>query len=294
MMRTFFRHVSESLKSIKRNGLMSFASVSAVTITLFMVGTFLAVILNVTKLAEDIANNVNVTVFVETKTPEKEVKEVGKQLEKLAHVKDVQFSSRDEQLKNLTKSYGEEFNVFDEDTNPLNDAYIVSADEPENVKAVTQAAEKIKNVEKADYGGDYSDKVVKISKAIRKWGIIGSVVSLFIAIFLISNTIRITIMTRRREIQIMRLVGAKNSFIRWPFFLEGAWIGVLGAVVPTLVTIFGYRKIFGYLNRELLKVGYSLVTPGDLIPQVILTMLVVGILIGSLGSVLSMRRFLKI
>ncbi len=152
----------------------------------------------------------------------------------------------------------------------------------------------IKNVEKADYGGDYSDKVVKISEGVRKWGIIGSIVLLFIAIFLISNTIRITIMTRRREIQIMRLVGAKNSFIRWPFFLEGAWIGVLGAIVPILVTIFGYQKLFSYLNRELLKVGYTLVTPGNLIPQVIGTMLVVGIFIGSLGSVLSMRRFLKV
>lgn len=294
MIRTFFRHVWESIKSIKRNGWMSFASISAVTITLLLVGAFLAVILNVTKLADDIANNVNVTVFVETNTPEEDVTKVGAELEKLAHVESVKFSSKDEQLENLVKTFGDAFNLFDGDNNPLGDAYFVQADKPANVKAVQEAAEKVPNVEKADYGGDFSDKVFTISENVRKWGIVASIVLLFVAIFLISNTIRITIMTRKREIQIMRLVGAKNGYIRWPFFLEGAWVGILGSVVPILVMVFGYEKVFVVLNRDLMKTGYSLMTPENLVPQVIILMLVIGVLIGSIGSILSMRRFLKI
>lgn len=273
---------------------MTFASVFAVTITLLLVGVFLGVILNVTKLAEDIANNVNVTVYVETNTDEAGVDQVEKDLESLDHVASVAFSSKDEQLANLTSAYGDSFNLFEGDANPLRDAYIVEADKPENVKKVQEAAEKITNVEKADYGGDFSDKVFSIAQGVRTWGVGGSIVLLLVAIFLISNTIRITIMTRKREIQIMRLVGAKNGYIRWPFFFEGAWIGVLGSVVPILVTIFGYRKIFGQFNRELIKLGYSLMTPDEMVPQVIILMVVVGVLIGSLGSVLSMRRFLKI
>ncbi|MGX7200144.1 permease-like cell division protein FtsX [Enterococcus nangangensis] len=294
MIRTFFRHIWESIKSLKRNGWMTFASVFAVTITLLLVGVFLGVILNVTKLAEDIANNVNVTVYVETNTDEAGVDQVEKDLENLDHVTSVAFSSKDEQLANLTSAYGDSFNLFEGDANPLRDAYIVEADKPENVKKVQEAAEKITNVEKADYGGDFSDKVFSIAQGVRTWGVGGSIVLLLVAIFLISNTIRITIMTRKREIQIMRLVGAKNGYIRWPFFFEGAWIGVLGSVVPILVTIFGYRKIFGQFNRELIKLGYSLMTPDEMVPQVIILMVVVGVLIGSLGSVLSMRRFLKI
>lgn len=294
MIRTFFRHIWESVKSLKRNGWMTFASVFAVTITLLLVGVFLGVILNVTKLAEDIANNVNVTVYVETNTDEAGVDQVEKDLESLDHVASVAFSSKDEQLANLTSAYGDSFNLFEGDANPLRDAYIVEADKPENVKKVQEAAEKITNVEKADYGGDFSDKVFSIAQGVRTWGVGGSIVLLLVAIFLISNTIRITIMTRKREIQIMRLVGAKNGYIRWPFFFEGAWIGVLGSVVPILVTIFGYRKIFGQFNRELIKLGYSLMTPDEMVPQVIILMVVVGVLIGSLGSVLSMRRFLKI
>ncbi|WP_071131137.1 permease-like cell division protein FtsX [Enterococcus timonensis] len=294
MFRTFFRHIWESFKSIRRNGWMSFASISAVTITLLLVGAFLAIILNVTKLADDIANNVNVTVFVETKTAETDVEVVGTELEKINHVESVEFSSKDDQLKNLTESYGDAFNVFDGDTNPLRDAYIVSADEPGNVKEVQEAAEEIPNVEQADYGGDFSDQVFNISSSVQKWGLIGTVILLVVAIFLISNTIRITIMTRKREIQIMRLVGAKNGYIRWPFFLEGAWVGILGAVVPVLAMVFGYDKIFTLFNRDLMKTGYSLMAPGDLVPQVIILMVITGAVIGSLGSVLSMRRFLKI
>lgn len=294
MIRTFFRHVWESIKSIKRNGWMSFASISAVTITLLLVGAFLAVILNVTKLADDIANNVNVTVFVETNTPKAEVTKVGEELKKISHVESVKFSSKDEQLKNLVKTFGDAFNLFDGDNNPLGDAYFVQADKPADVKAVQKAAEKIPNVEKADYGGDFSDKVFTISENVKKWGIVASIVLLFVAIFLISNTIRITIMTRKREIQIMRLVGAKNSYIRWPFFLEGAWVGILGSIVPILVMVFGYEKVFVVLNRDLMKSGYSLMTPGQLVPQVIILMLIIGVIIGSVGSILSMRRFLKI
>lgn len=294
MIKTFFRHFWESLKSVKRNGWMSFASISAVTITLLLVGIFLTVILNVTKLADDVAHNVNVTVFLETKTTPKEMEDIEEELQQIHHVKHVEFSSKDDQLQNLTKAYGNAFNVFEGDANPLRDAYILQAAKPEDVKKVKQAAETIANVEQADYGGDFSDKVVKLSSTVKKWGLIGSVILLVVAIFLISNTIRLTIVTRKREIQIMRLVGAKNGFIRWPFFLEGAEIGLLGSLVPIAVVYFGYTQLFTIINRDLMKSGYSLLAPHTLIPQLIVLMAVIGILIGSLGSVISMRRFLKI
>ena len=273
---------------------MTFASVSAVTITLALVGVFIAVILNVTKLAEDIANNISITVYVETNTEQKDMDAVEASLDKINNVSSVTFSSKDDQLKKLTSVYGDSFNLFDGDANPLRDVYVVEADKPENVKDVSKAAAKLPNVEKADYGGDFSDKVFGIAKTVKTWGVGASIVLLFVAIFLISNTIRITIMTRKHEIQIMRLVGAKNSFIRWPFFFEGAWIGILGAIVPILATIFGYDKIYQMFNGEVIKMGYSLMAPNDLIPVVIVLMIVTGVVIGSVGSVLSMRRFLKI
>ncbi|WP_285696146.1 FtsX-like permease family protein, partial [Enterococcus hirae] len=128
---------------------------------------------------------------------------------------------------------------------------------------------------------------------VRTWGLAAAALLLFIAMFLISNTIRITILSRQKEIQIMRLVGAKNGYIRWPFFLEGGWIGLIGAIIPVLLITFGYQEVFRMLNPSLLRSHYSLIQPQDIVWKINALMAGIGIIIGSLGSIISMRRFLK-
>lgn len=294
MIRTFFRHMLESIKSLKRNGWMTVASVSAVTITLSLVGVFMAVIFNATKLAEDIENNVDVSVFIEYGTKQPETDALEAELNKLDNVKNVKFSSADDELEKIKKTMGSEWDLFDEDSNPLYDVFVVSTTEPKLTKEVAKDAGELPNVYKADYGGLESEKIFNIADIVKTWGLAAAVLLLFVAMFLISNTIRITIISRQREIQIMRLVGAKNGYIRWPFFLEGGWIGLIGAIIPVLLIIFGYGKAYQILNPILLRSNYSMVTPGDLGFKIALMMVLVGFLIGSLGSVLSMRRFLKV
>ncbi|HIX69252.1 MULTISPECIES: permease-like cell division protein FtsX [Enterococcus] len=294
MIRTFFRHMLESIKSLKRNGWMTVASVSAVTITLSLVGVFMAVIFNATKLAEDIENNVDVSVFIEYGTKQPEIDALEAELNKLDNVKNVKFSSADDELEKIKKTMGSEWDLFDEDSNPLYDVFVVSTTEPKLTKEVAKDAGELPNVYKADYGGLESEKIFNIADIVKTWGLAAAVLLLFVAMFLISNTIRITIISRQREIQIMRLVGAKNGYIRWPFFLEGGWIGLIGAIIPVLLIIFGYGKAYQILNPILLRSNYSMVTPGDLGFKIALMMVLVGFLIGSLGSVLSMRRFLKV
>lgn len=294
MIRTFFRHMLESIKSLKRNGWMTVASVSAVTITLSLVGVFMAVIFNATKLAEDIENNVDVSVFIEYGTKQPEIDALEAELNKLDNVKNVKFSSADDELEKIKKTMGSEWDLFDEDSNPLYDVFVVSTTEPKLTKDVAKDAGELPNVYKADYGGLESEKIFNIADIVKTWGLAAAVLLLFVAMFLISNTIRITIISRQREIQIMRLVGAKNGYIRWPFFLEGGWIGLIGAIIPVLLIIFGYGKAYQILNPILLRSNYSMVTPGDLGFKIALMMVLVGFLIGSLGSVLSMRRFLKV
>ena len=173
----------------------------------------------------------------------------------------------------------------------------MSATEPQYVKDITktaQSSEYSKVVHKATYGEDLSDKIFGIAEGVRTWGLVGSGLLLFVAMFLISNTIRITILSREREIQIMRLVGAKNGYIRWPFFLEGGWIGLFGSALPVALIILGYPEIYRMLNPILLRSNYSLLEPGVLMFQVSGALILIGITIGSLGSIISMRRFLKI
>ncbi|OJG20053.1 cell division ABC transporter permease FtsX [Enterococcus canis] len=284
----------ESIKSLKRNGWMTIASISAVTITLTLVGIFLGVILNATKLAHDIEKDVTVSVFVDIGTSDAETKALAAQLEKIPNVESVKFSSKDQELKKIQDVMGDAWNLFEGDSNPLYDKYEVAATQPEDTKKVAEAADELPNVFRADYGGVSSDRIFKLAETVRTWGLGAAILLLFVAMFLISNTIRITILSRQREIQIMRLVGAKNGFIRWPFFLEGAWIGLLGAIVPILIVTFGYQQVYTMVNPELLRSNYALLRPDDFLWQVNLLIAVIGMVIGSLGSTISMRRFLKI
>lgn len=294
MTRNFFRHIFESLKSLRRNGWMTVASVSAVTITLILVGIFLSVIMNVTYLAKNIENDVDVAVYVQIGTSDADMKNLEKELTDIPHVDKVRFSSKQEQYNELVEKFGSAWKIFDEDENPLYNVFILEAENPDQVKQIQKEASKLANVERADYGGASSDKIFKIADAIKKWGFGASILLLFVAIFLISNTIRITIISRQREIQIMKLVGARNGFIRWPFFLEGGWIGLIGAIIPILLVSFGYRQVYFLMTRSLITTNLALLPPRQLIPQVDLLMVGIGFVIGSLGSILSMRRFLKI
>lgn len=309
MIRNFFRHLWESIKSLKRNVWMTVASVSSVTITLTLVGVFAAVLLNVERIATGIENNIQINVYLDvdsTDSSETTTNEAGEtvandsyhqvydQISKVSGVESVTYSSKDEQLEKLQEAYGDDWTLFDGDSNPLQDVYIVEADSPSDVKKVAKKIANIEGVESVDYGGSNSDQLFSIAKFIRTWGFAGTILLVVVAIFLISNTIRMTIMSRQRDIEIMRLVGAKNSYIRGPFFFEGAWVGLLGAIVPSIIIYFAYKTVYSSVNPQFEVQGLSLYPIDTFLPLVIGGMFLVGIIIGALGSVISMRRYLKI
>lgn len=293
MIKTFFSHIFESIKSLKRNGWMTIASASAVTITLILVGIFMSIIFNATKLARDVEGNVTVSVFIDIGTSKQDIHNLKTKLSNLPNVESISYSNKDQQLKRIQKQMGSAWNLFEGDSNPLYDVYYIQAKEPTDTKGIAKQAEKMPNVFKANYGGVSSDKIFRIAATVRTWGLAAAILLLFVAVFLISNTIRITILSRKREIHIMRLVGAKNGFIRWPFFLEGAWIGLFGAIIPVVILTIGYQQFYNIFNPQLLRSNYSLLKPENFVMKIDVLMVFIGMLIGSLGSVISMRRFLK-
>lgn len=291
---TFKRHVIESLKSLKRNGWMSIAAFSAVTVTLLLVGILLSILMNVNKVASDIENDVQVRVLINRGTTKKQEQKLKENLEDLNYVGKIKFSSKAQELKNVIGSYGKEFKLFGGDDNPLNDVFVVSAKKPEQTVKIAKAAQKMKYVYDAKYGGASAKKLFSIVDNIQKWGIGISLLLLFVAVFLISNTIRITILSRKNEIAIMRLVGATNGFIRWPFILEGAWTGLFGAIIPIVVVNFGYMWLYKVISASLASTGYHLLSPGVFLVQIDSLLIFIGIVIGAIGSGVSMRRFLRI
>ena len=287
---------------------MTFASVSMVTFTLTLLGIFAGVLMNVTRITTAAENNIKINVYLDYGSTDnsKTKKDAGgatvdngdyhkiyDQIKSISGVKSVTYSSKEEQLKKVQEQYGSD--VFDDQyKDSLQDAYIVQTTSPAKVKSVNTAIKKIEGVDTTNYGGVDSDRLFNIAKLIRVWGLAGTAVLIVIAIFLISNTIRMTIMARKRDIEIMRLVGAKNSYIRGPFFFEGAWVGLLGAIIPSLIIYFGYTYIYNTANAQLQLDGMSLYPTNLFFPAVIGGLFIIGIIIGSLGAVLSMRRYLKI
>ncbi|OZS30370.1 cell division ABC transporter permease FtsX [Streptococcus pneumoniae] len=308
MISRFFRHLFEALKSLKRNGWMTVAAVSSVMITLTLVAIFASVIFNTAKLATDIENNVRVVVYIRkdvednSQTIEKEGQTVTNNdyhkvydsLKNMSTVKSVTFSSKEEQYEKLTEIMGDNWKIFEGDANPLYDAYIVEANTPNDVKTIAEDAKKIEGVSEVQDGGANTERLFKLASFIRVWGLGIAALLIFIAVFLISNTIRITIISRSREIQIMRLVGTKNSYIRGPFLLEGAFIGLLGAIAPSVLVFIVYQIVYQSVNKSLVGQNLSMISPDLFSPLMIALLFVIGVFIGSLGSGISMRRFLKI
>lgn len=302
------KHFIESLKSLKRNGWMTIAAVSSVMITLTLVGLFASVIINTAKLASDLENNVRINVYlradstdaVETlvndqgqTVPNPDYRKVYNQIMALPNVEKIDYSDKTEQLEKLTSTLGDTWQLFSGDANPLYDAYIIDTTDPQSVKSVGKAIAAIDGVSEVRDGEVETERIFKLSAMIRTWGLAATGLLLFTAIFLISNTIRITIISRSREIQIMRLVGAKNSYIRGPFLLEGAWVGLLGAIVPSFLIYFLYDMAFAAMQKTLETQNLSLIPIKIFVPAMIGGLFLIGITIGALGSTISMRRFLK-
>lgn len=292
-LRTVKRHFREGLKNSWRNSWMTIASVGAVTTTLILVATFLALMMNLNHVASNLEDDVEVKVLVDLTATEEETIELGEDLAEIDNVESVVFSSRDEELQALVSSMGDIWGAY-EDDNPLNDAFIVRATDPHDTIEIAEEIADFNQVERVNYGQDVVQNLFRFNQYARNIGLVLILALVFTAIFLISNTIKITIMARRKEIEIMKLVGATNWFIRWPFFVEGLLLGVLGSVLPITLLISGYY----FLDQNIESVNqFSFI---EILPfnpfvwQLSFLVLAIGACIGVWGSVMSVRKFLKV
>lgn len=293
---TFRRHLREGSKNIFRNGWMTVASIGAVTTTLILVGVFLALVMNLNEMAVNIEDDVEINTMIELTATEDEIITIGNEIEQISGVDSVSFSSNDDELAKLVDSMGEEgesWRLFEQD-NPLNHVYIVRAQVPEDTERIASEIEKLAGVESVVFGQEVVEQLFEFNKYARTIGLVFVIALVFTAIFLISNTIKITIMARSTEIGIQKLVGATNGFIRWPFFIEGLLLGVLGSVIPIAVIAGGYY----YLDKNFsgnISVSFVEILPFNPFAwQLSLMILLIGAVIGVWGSVMSVRKFLKV
>lgn len=295
-LRTMTRHIREGTKNIFRNGWMSIASIGAVTVTLVLVGAFVAVMLNINEMTKKVEEDVEIKVLVELTADEAAVKQVGEEIKKFGEVEAINFSSKEDELETLIDSFGEEgeaWGLFKQD-NPLNHAYIVKTTDPRDTEPIAKKIEKIDDVHKVNYGKEVVPQLFKFNNYARTIGLVLIAGLVLTAMFLISNTIKLTIMARSDEIGVMKLVGATNGFIRWPFFIEGLLLGVLGSIIPIAVLSTGYYYLLKQFGDQITFNFVEFIPYTPFVWQLSLGVLILGAGIGVWGSVMSVRKFLKV
>ncbi|WP_223701320.1 permease-like cell division protein FtsX [Sutcliffiella deserti] len=294
--RTLWRHYKESWKSLARNGWMTFASVSAVTVTLLLVGVFLVLMMNLNNVAKEIEDDVEIRVHIDLTAEEAEKEVLREQIGSLPEVETIDYSSKEEELVGLVDSFGEDGGAFElfEQNNPLYDVFIVKTATPTDTISAAKKIEQFENTHKVIYGAETVERLFQVFGIARNVGLALILGLVFTAMFLISNTIKITIFARRKEIEIMKLVGATNGFIRWPFFLEGLWLGVLGSIVPIAIILTSYYYLIDLVQPRIQGTFFQLLPFFPFAFQVIAIIVAIGAFIGMWGSMMSVRKFLKV
>ena len=276
---------------------MSLASISCITITLIIVALAIIASFNVDNFTKEIEKDMTIVVFMDNESTDDDIKDAETRIKKLSNVEKYTYQSKvdvKEQMQSESDVFKAVLDEWDEDESPLKDTLQIKV---KDVTKIKDTANKIKNMDHVSvvrYGEGYVDKMVTAFSSIEKvtYGIV--VALIVVTIFLIINTIKLTISARHREIEIMRVVGASNISIKIPFIIEGMILGLFGSIVPVLVTTYGYLAFYkhfdGYLFSELIK----LITPEPFIYQTSLIVIVIGVLVGMVGSASAVRKYLKI
>lgn len=290
------RHIKEGARNTWRNGWMTIASIGAVTTTLILVGVFLVLMLNLNHIANELERDVQIKALIELTAEQADIDTIEEQINEIGGVESVEFLTKEEELENLMDSMGDQgqaWGLYEQD-NPLNDAFVVKATDPIDTDQIAAEIETFDHIYRVNYGQEYVDTLFTFNEYARNVGLILIAALLFTAIFLISNTIKITILARKKEIGIMKLVGATNSFIRWPFFIEGTLLGILGSIIPIAIILTGYY----YLSQNMVLLQrFDFIKILPFYPfalQVAGLIVSIGVVIGIWGSLMSVRKFLKV
>lgn len=301
---TLVRHIREGVKNVFRNGWMSFASMGSIVVSLFILGVFMLLALNVNKLADQVESQVQISVYLQLDTKQDKIDEINRIIGRIPEVKKVTFVSKEEGMRRLMESMDDSakkaLDGYENENNPLPDGFDVEVFEPQKVAYVAKQIEAI-NTTDADkpilgvkYGKGTVEKLFRITNAVRNIGLIIVAGLAVMAMFLISTTIKMTIIARRREIGIMKLVGATNSFIRWPFFVEGVLIGLVGSGLTSALLLYGYSRLIQSAQFDLGLMMIKFATVGEVGWFITGTLLILGTLLGIWGSVVSVRKYLKV
>ena len=290
----------QAFKSMWRNRMMGFASIGSVTAVLVILGFILVIVLNVNNMAMVAKETFDqIAVYVLEGVEEEQIVELGKSFRKIDGVMGVAYQTKDYALEKVREDWGDDaYLLQDLRNNPFPNTYVVQLSDVSKADEVIAKLETFEGVEKVRYYQDAVNSLIKISDFVKRLGIAVILILLLISIFIISNTIKITVLNRQREIELMQYIGATNGYVRGPFIIEGIMLGLMGSIVAILIIMLGYNYSINYLAGRYIALisgmsGY-LVGIEMVINDLIIIFMTIGIGIGILGSLVSLKKFLSI
>ncbi|ADG83574.1 permease-like cell division protein FtsX [Thermincola potens] len=292
--RTFGYFLTEAFKSLRRNSWIGLASVGTMAVSLIIVGVSLLLVINTNNLASKLESNVQISAFIKDDVDLEQARALESKILSINGIANIEFISKDRALEEFRRQLGDQSRMVRAlgGNNPLPHSYRITVKDPKQVKPIALKIAKIAGIEKVNYGQGVIERLFAVTKWVRAIGVAVIVLLALAAIFLIATTIRLTVFARRKEIQIMKMIGATNWFIRWPFLLEGMILGFVGALLAVIVVCFAYLTLADYLQRDLAFMGLR--TDMRFLINISASLLGVGTFLGAVGSGISMHKFLRV
>ena len=296
-LRILGRNIRDSFHGVFRNFSLSLASISCITITLIVVSISIILTYNVNNFAKLVEKDVTIVAFLEKEVTEEQILIIEEQINDLDFIANYTFHSKEdirEDMMNSSEDFKEVLENLGDEENPLQDTYQIKVTEIEQLEATAKKIEAMEGVKSVKYGEGMVEQLITVFSVVQEVSV-GIVIALVVVTaFLITNTIKITILSRRREIQIMRLVGASNLNIKIPFIFEGLFLGIMGSVIPVIITIYGYTALYNHFNGQMFSPFIKLVEPAPFVYMASLVLIVIGITVGMFGSWNAVKKYLKI
>lgn len=293
-LRTGEYFIQEVFRSLRRNNWMSFASIGTVAVSLFVLGVFLILVLNMNRMASMLESQVQISVYLQDDVKKSDRIDLQSDIEKMQGIDTVKFVDKDAAKERLSERLGDQKYLLDAlgDKNPLPDSFEVTVKTPEMVETAAKAIERMDGVESAKYGQDVVEHLFDITRLMRIFGLVLMLLLAGATIFIISNTIRLTVFARRKEIAIMKYVGATDWFIRWPFLMEGIVLGCIGGILSAIALRSFYAAMAAKIYNTL--AFFPLMPQYPFMNYVTVAIILSGMLIGAIGSAFSLKRFLEV
>lgn len=296
--RVLGRNIRDAFKSVFRNFSLSLASIACIIITLLVVSIAIILSFNVNNFAKNVEKDMTIVAFLDRDVTLERIEEIKDEINVINYVETFVFKDKMTTAEEMMEG-SSDFNSLlgkynDRENNPLLDSFQIKVTDINKIDEVAKQIQQIENVNDVKYGEGMVDQLVSVFDVVKKisYGVVIALV--IVTAFLISNTIKITIFSRKREIEIMRLVGASNTNIKIPFIFEGLFLGLLGSIIPILITIIGYDALYSSYNGQIVSPFIQLIVPLPFTYFVSLVLMAIGILVGMFGSWRAVRKYLKI